>query len=230
MKPINFNWVLGAIFLLPGWHLHFSRIGDGNTHAMNPLSSMPLGSRYVSETLSLRASRCSPTRAIDQGKCVVQPRRSISVSIYHMEVMYVTLRCTRHHLPPFLSEPNYRPRTVLRQQGLHFFFSAGASVAPAAVGQLGCRQVFLAFGLLAIPASLACCLANDGGEDRDSGWPLLHESGDSILREESDGTVISIDATTTGDDDIDMMEGKTCAHMFKTGDAVGSFERRGLLS
>ena len=102
-------------------------------------------------------------------------------------------------------------------------------MAPAAVGQLGYRKVFLAFGLLAIPSSLACCLTDDGGESRDSGWPLLHESGHSILREESDGTVISIDVTTTGDDDIDMMEGIACAHMLNAGGMVDSFERRGLL-
>ncbi|CAM9362746.1 unnamed protein product [Hapterophycus canaliculatus] len=45
-------------------------------------------------------------------------------------------------------------------QGLHFSFSAGALCAPAAVGQVGYRVVFLAFGLLAQPVGLACCLSS----------------------------------------------------------------------
>lgn len=44
-------------------------------------------------------------------------------------------------------------------QGLHFSFSAGALLAPAAIGQLGYRAVFLSFGLLALPAGMVCCLA-----------------------------------------------------------------------
>lgn len=44
-------------------------------------------------------------------------------------------------------------------QGLHFSFSAGALLAPAAIGQLGYRTVFLSFGLLALPTGVVCCLA-----------------------------------------------------------------------
>eukprot|EP00752_Nemacystus_decipiens_P016764 g15002.t1 len=44
-------------------------------------------------------------------------------------------------------------------QGLHFCFSAGALFAPAAVGRLGYRNVFLAFGLLSLPVGVACWLA-----------------------------------------------------------------------
>ncbi|CAM9689533.1 unnamed protein product, partial [Laminaria digitata] len=89
-------------------------------------------------------------------------------------------------------------------QGLHFFFSTGAFVAPVAVGQLGYRTVFVTFGLVAIPASLVCCLA-DGDKGSDSSWPL-RESGPGILLEERDGTAYSIDATTACKDDIDIME------------------------
>ncbi|CAN0078886.1 unnamed protein product [Scytosiphon promiscuus] len=45
-------------------------------------------------------------------------------------------------------------------QGLHFCFSAGALFAPAAVGRLGYRAVFITFGLLAQPVGLACCLSS----------------------------------------------------------------------
>ncbi|CAN0426269.1 unnamed protein product [Pylaiella littoralis] len=43
-------------------------------------------------------------------------------------------------------------------QGLHFSFSAGALLAPAAIGQLGYRTVFLTSGLLALPTGVVCWL------------------------------------------------------------------------
>lgn len=66
----------------------------------------------------------------------------------------------------------------------------------------------MTFGLLAIPASLVCCLT-DGDKGSDSSW-LLRESGPSILLEKRDGTAYSIDVTTACEDDIDTMEGKVC--------------------
>ncbi|CAM9295326.1 unnamed protein product [Ectocarpus sp. 8 AP-2014] len=45
-------------------------------------------------------------------------------------------------------------------QGLHFCFSAGALLAPVAVGHLGYPAAFLVFGLLALPTGVACCLTS----------------------------------------------------------------------
>lgn len=44
-------------------------------------------------------------------------------------------------------------------QGLHFCFSAGALIAPAAMGQLGYRTVLVFCGFLALPGGISCCLA-----------------------------------------------------------------------
>lgn len=45
-------------------------------------------------------------------------------------------------------------------QGLHFCFSAGALLAPVAVGHMGYPAAFLVFGLLALPTGVACCLTS----------------------------------------------------------------------
>ncbi|CAB1097368.1 unnamed protein product [Ectocarpus sp. CCAP 1310/34] len=45
-------------------------------------------------------------------------------------------------------------------QGLHFCFSAGALLAPVAVGHMGYPAAFLVFGLLALPTGAACCLTS----------------------------------------------------------------------
>ncbi|CAM9966072.1 unnamed protein product [Ectocarpus sp. 4 AP-2014] len=45
-------------------------------------------------------------------------------------------------------------------QGLHFCFSAGALLAPVAVGNMGYPAAFLVFGLLALPTGVACCLTS----------------------------------------------------------------------
>ena len=57
-------------------------------------------------------------------------------------------------------------------QGLHFFFSVGALVAPVLVGRFGYRAIFFTFGLLSMPAALGCCLSDGGGIffcDRENG-------------------------------------------------------------
>ena len=68
----------------------------------------------------------------------------------------------------------------------------------------------MAFGVLAIPASLACCLAEGDSSDRGtgSGW-RLGGSGPGILLEESGRRTLSTDVTTmASEDDMEALEGK----------------------
>ena len=81
---------------------------------------------------------------------------------------------------------------------MHFFFSFGAFVAPAAVGEVGYRTIFVSFGVLAIPASLACCLAE--GNNSDSGADRAWSSegtGPGILLVALDRRTRSTDVTST---------------------------------
>ena len=80
-------------------------------------------------------------------------------------------------------------------------------MAPVAVNQLGYRTVFVTFGLIAIPASLTCFGVDDGSSNDTGGWPV-HESGQSIILEESDGTMCSPDSVSTSGSYADLMEGK----------------------
>lgn len=82
-------------------------------------------------------------------------------------------------------------------------------MAPAAVGQLGYRTVFVAFGLMAMPASLACYVV-DGGDESDSGggWPLRAGGQGSPFQEESDKMTYLTHSTASFENDADVMEGK----------------------
>lgn len=85
-------------------------------------------------------------------------------------------------------------------------------MAPAAVGQLGYRAVFIAFGLLAVPASLACYVDDSGDESgRSGGWPLPEGGQGMMLQEESDGTTYSTDSIASFESNADVMEGKAGA-------------------
>ena len=86
-------------------------------------------------------------------------------------------------------------------------------MAPATVGQLGYRTVFVTFGLLAMPASLACYVA-DGGDESDSsssGWPLRGGGKGMLLQDKSDKTTYMTDSTASFESDADSMEGKAWA-------------------
>lgn len=59
---------------------------------------------------------------------------------------------------------NFIINIYIYTQGLHFCFSAGALIAPAAVGQFGYSKVFLWFGLLSLPVAVACWCLAEGNE------------------------------------------------------------------
>ena len=103
-----------------------------------------------------------------------------------------------------------RPRPSSKsRQGLHFSYSVGALLGPAAVGQFGYRNVLVVFGVLAIPASLVSFVA-DGGDDSESasGWHLPVSAQETILQEVFDETTSSTESTASSESDADIIEGK----------------------
>lgn len=104
---------------------------------------------------------CQGTSRICRRDRYVHKKQAQSNSIFAS----YPLRALILYSPLLLSD--FASAAYMAWQGMHFCFSAGALFAPAAVGQMGYAIVFFVFGLLAMPAGLACVLAersSDGGE------------------------------------------------------------------